>query len=512
MENVTQKKILSGLSKCEDLISSCYGPRGTSVLMESFGRRYLTKYGSQIMRELVFEDPVEDIARRCLADVAVRTESFCGDGTKTAILLQCSLYRTMRKLIAGGLSEQEIYAKVLKIKNETIDLLSDLKLEVDRDSLGDLLGSRIEDPKLIDLLEEAYLKAGKGTLISVGDSKGVDPYLELKEGYYTEDIMVNQAFFTKSNKNILEGCLVAVSHFPIFNIEDITPFLQFASKHPILIVAPFIDGPAFTTLMMNKEKGVVDGIAIGISSEDIRNDIAALTRSTILTRLDLKEDFDVELLGSCKEITVSKTKMSLSGRLEILTHSQHEPFIEEYLNKLRNEAANTESSFTKRNLLKRISKLSGGICQLKIGGFTELEKKDKRSHIEKALAFVNLSIKTGVVPGGNSSFIYVYKMLKERYEKDEIGSVCLRAFMGPLARLCRASDLHLLEMLERNKELFTDWVGIDVEGLHLEIRPFNSDPLLCDSYGGLVYILNIAVSSALELAKSAIYVSKKRKR
>lgn len=509
-ENCTQKKLLSGINKCEELLTSCYGPRGTSVLMESFGRRYLTKYGSQILRELVFEDPIEDIARRCLADVSVRTESFCGDGTKTAVLLQCSLYKTMRRLIVGGVSEKQIYDKISIIKNEIIDEINKMKLDIDRSSLQDLIESKIEDRPLASLVKEAYFKSGRGTMISIGDSKGIDPYIELKEGYTTEDVMISREFFKSDVKCIKEGCLVAVTHLPLINIEDITPFLQFASKHPMLIVAPFIYGDAFNTLMMNKEKGVVDGICVSVSSEDIRNDIAAITKSTLLTRFDLKDDFDVELLGSCKEVIASSQESTILGKLGILTHDAHEENISRYLLKLKNEAETTESSFKRRDILRRISKISGGICQIKIGGFTELEKKDKRSKLEKVLSSIGLSIKTGVVPGGNTSILYAFLDLKEKYKNDELGIECLKAFISPIAKLCRISNSHVLDILDRNKENFSNWKGIDVSGVELEMRNFNAKPLICDPCGGMVYILNIALSSALELSKSSVYVSKKK--
>jgi chaperonin GroEL len=418
----------------------------------------------------------------------------------------------MRKLISGGIQEKPIIQKMMEIKDDILNIAFSKRLEVDRNSIRDLLSSRIQDEKLVSVLQEAYFKAGRGTLISIGDSKGIDPYLDLKEGYFTEDLIVSQSFFKKDHRCILEGCLVAVSHLPIYNIEDITPFLQFASKHPMLIVAPFVDGKALETLIVNKEKGIIDGIAICVASEDIRNDIAAITKSTLLTRFDLKEDFNVELLGSCKEITISKNKLDLSGRLEILTHTQHEGHIEGYLEKLKIQSESTESSFMKKDILKRISKISGGICQVKIGGFTELERKGKRSEIEKALSFTNLAIKTGVIPGGNASLIFSFLELESKYKNDEIGGICLKAYLSPLSKLCRVSDHYIIDLISKHKESFEDWRGIDVSKNDLEIRHFDSSPLLCDSYGGLSYILNIATSSACELAKSALYIKGKTKR
>lgn len=497
-------KLRDGLLTCREVISSCYGPRGTAVLMESFGRRYLTKYGSQILRELVLEDKIEDIARRSLADVAVKIEGLSGDGTKTAILLQTYLYTGMYKLLIGGIDEGKILESLRQVKSDIINHVKDLTLKVDIESLKYLISTRIDNKPLADLVEEAYLRSGKGTLISVGDSKSVDSYLDFREGYYTDEIYVSDKSLNGNINLSLDGCLVAVTHLPILKAEDISSFLQFASKHPMLIIAPYIEGEALKTFWINKGKGLIDGVLIGCFSEDIRNDIAAICGASILTRYDMQkqDDFDVELLGSCRNVDVTK------NRIEILSHIDKEDAVASYTEKLRNEMETTPYSYIKRNLVTRLAKISGGICRINVGSYTELERRDKRAVLEKTLTSLSTALKTGVIPGGWASVISAYQVLKIKYADDPINIACLDMFLGPIACLCKEKIGYVKSMLDRYAGEFRDWDGVDVAMNGYYLRSFKASPMILDSFGGFLQIIETATSSASELIKTSTYISK----
>jgi chaperonin GroEL len=53
-------------------------------------------------------------------------------------------------------------------------------------------------------------------------------------------------------------------------------------------------------------------------------------------------------------------------------------------------------------LKERLSKLEGGIAILRVGGYTEVELKEKRDRVDDALAATQAAVAEGILPGGGT--------------------------------------------------------------------------------------------------------------
>ena len=83
-----QKKIMQGVDKLNNAVSSTLGASGKCVIYEDgLGRPVITKDGVTVAQSVVLMDPVENIGATLIKEAAQNTVKEAGDGTTTSTVL-----------------------------------------------------------------------------------------------------------------------------------------------------------------------------------------------------------------------------------------------------------------------------------------------------------------------------------------------------------------------------------------------------------------------------------------
>jgi len=195
-------------------------------------------------------------------------------------------------------------------------------------------------------------------------------------------------------------------------IEEFAPMIPILRKiqmeypeRPILIVAEDVRGNALSTLALNVNKTGLRVCAVqspdfGDTRKEVLKDLAALTMATIITKdagMTLG-NIDVTVCGTCEKIRVSQWETTIfggagrGGELEARLG----------LMKTQMEQAN-ENALAK--LKDRFARLTGLIGVIHIGGFSEIEVREKKDRIDDALQATRAAIEEGIVPGGGVAYV-----------------------------------------------------------------------------------------------------------
>ena len=213
----------------------------------------------------------------------------------------------------------------------------------------------------------------------------------------------------------LDNVLVFVTDQKISDINAMLPILNHVveAHAPMLLIAEDFDADVLATLTLNKMRGALNVVAVkapefGDAQKAALEDIAILTGANLITK-DLGreiKDATPDDLGRVKKAVVRKDRTALIGG------EGDKEALEAHVNELRAQMDQTTSDYDKKNLAKRIAKLSSGVAVLKVGAMTESQLKEKKLRIEDALNATKAAVAEGIVVGGGAALAEAYKALK----------------------------------------------------------------------------------------------------
>ena len=210
----------------------------------------------------------------------------------------------------------------------------------------------------------------------------------------------------------------------------------------MLVIAEDVDSEALTTLVVNRLRGglkicAVKAPGFGDRRKAMLEDIAVLTGGVVISEeKGLKlEQATLEMLGTCDKVTVSKDNTT------IVKGAGQKELIADRIAQIKNEIANTTSSYDKEKLQERLAKLAGGVAVLYVGANSEVEMKEKKDRVDDALCATRAAIEEGVVVGGGTTYIRSLEALKnvkgENADEQTGVNIVERAIEEPLRQIVR---------------------------------------------------------------------------
>nr|TKW26141.1 hypothetical protein SEVIR_3G167300v2 [Setaria viridis] len=292
-----------------------------------------------------------------------------------------------------------------------------------------------------DLISKAMEKVGKDGVITIVDGKTLDNELEAVQGMKLSRGYISPYFVTdeKTQKCEMENPLILIHDKKISSMNSLLPVLEISIKNrrPLLIVAEDVEGEALSMLVLNKHRAGLKVCAVkapgfGDNRRHNLDDMAVMTGGEVVSEergLDLGK-IQQQMLGTAKKVTVS-----LDDTI-ILDGGGDKKQIEERCQQLRESFETSTAMFDKEKAQERLSKLSGGVAVLKIGGASEAEVGEKKDRVTDALNAAKAAVEEGIVPGGGVALLYATKELDKistANEDEKIGvQIIKNALKAPL--------------------------------------------------------------------------------
>jgi chaperonin GroEL len=166
--------------------------------------------------------------------------------------------------------------------------------------------------------------------------------------------------------------------------------------------------------VVNKMRGIfnscsVKAPAFGDRRKAILQDIAVLTGATVVAEeIGLKLDqVTLDDLGTAHRVVVTKDNTT------IVDGGGDAAAVEDRVAQIRAEIERSDSDWDREKLSERLAKLSGGVCVIKVGGYTEVEQKERKLRIEDAVSSTRAAMEEGIVAGGGASLVHAAGVLED---------------------------------------------------------------------------------------------------
>ena len=447
--NVEARDLLKhGVDQLADAVKITLGPKGRNVVIEKkFGAPQITKDGVTVAKEIELENHFENTGAQLVKSVASKTGDDAGDGTTTATILTQAIVTEGLKNVTAGANPMDLKRGIDKAVKAVVEFIKN-NAELVGDNYDKIeqvaTVSANNDPEIGKLLADALRKVSKDGVITIEESKSRDTHIDVVEGMQFDRGYLSGYFVTDADKMecVMDNPYILIYDKKISNLKDFLPILQPAAEsgRPLMVIAEDVDSEALTTLVVNRLRGglkicAVKAPGFGDRRKAMLEDIAVLTGGVVISEdKGLKlEQATLEMLGSAEKVTVTKDNTTMVSGHGVKDN------IKDRVAQIKNEIANTTSSYDKEKLQERLAKLSGGVAVLYVGANSEVEMKEKKDRVDDALCATRAAMEEGVVAGGGTTYIRALSALKglkgdNADEKTGI-NIVERAITSPLRQI-----------------------------------------------------------------------------
>ena len=460
-----REQLKKGVDELANAVKVTLGPKGRNVIIEKkFGAPHITKDGVTVAKEIELADAFQNTGAQLVKSVASKTGDDAGDGTTTATVLAQSIVATGLKNVAAGANPMDLKRGIDKAVAKVVE-----HIKGQSETVGDNYDkieqvatvSANNDQEIGKLIADAMRKVSKDGVITIEEAKGRETTIGVVEGMQFDRGYLSPYFVTDTEKMecVMESPLILIYDKKISNLKEFLPILEPAVQtgRPLLVIAEDIDSEALTTLVVNRLRSQLKICAVkapgfGDRRKAMLEDIAILTGGVVISEeKGLKlEQATVEMLGSAEKVTISKDNTTIVGG------KGDKENIKDRVNQIKNEIANTTSSYDKEKLQERLAKLSGGVAVLYVGAASEVEMKEKKDRVDDALCATRAAIEEGIVPGGGVAYIRAIDSLEglEGENADETTGIKIieRAIEEPLRQIVENAGLEGSVVVQKVRE------------------------------------------------------------
>lgn len=400
------------------LVRPTLGPLARTVaiqrLVGSQPPEILDSAATIVRRTIQLADPFEDMGGMLIRHLVWRVFEREGDGGATAAVLTQSLVHAGTRYVAAGGNpvlvrrgmERGLAVAMAELRRQaqTIDGPTEI---------ANVVAGSVRNADVADMIGEVVDAVGPDGAILVEDAQGTHTILEYIDGVRWNEGYVS-VFLLRQDEGAtarMQNPRVLVTDYALERAEDLLPTLEAcvrAGERTLLIVAPEIRDSAVGLLVVNRERGVLDGAvavkapSFGPQRTRILEDIAVITggRCVGQDRQERLADVTIDDLGKARQAWATRFAFGILGGQGSKAAIRHR------VAEARAELATVEDdAYTSEKIKERIGKLAGTAAIIRVGAPSKSEQEDLKLRVEAAVRSARSALRDGVVPGGGAALL-----------------------------------------------------------------------------------------------------------
>jgi len=460
-----------GMDIVADAVKVTLGAGGRVVFIDKDGApAYATKDGVTVAGSITLKDPQQSAGAKFIREISQKTALDVGDGTTTVCVL-------LQEMVANGLRYVEANVNPVSLKKgmeyaleKIIEHIDSVKRDVGGDtSMLKTIAtiSANNDAEIGTLVGGTFEKIGQYGIIAIEEGYGEETEVEIVSGIkFPCGWAAN--YFVNGSGNICElnDVLVLLVDNKIENAAHIKSVLEHCAHEGKSLVAVADDFSSNVISMMLKNASLVPSCCIkwdfsGETKDEMMMDLCAMTSATLVS--DKKgiplDKISPAHLGSIRNAKVGKKETSF------IDCRANDELLEQRKLDAKEKVSQTDNIFLKQRYEQRLAKLNGSIAICKVGGVTEVERKERTDRVDDAVRATKAAMEGGVVAGGGTALLRASKVNISELTGAELtgAQMVLKSIKKPFLQICENAGEESCELLAGKVLEHGDaWVGYNV--------------------------------------------------
>lgn len=399
-----RQALARGVKRLAAAVEPTLGPKGMNAMVDRpIGTPLITRDGALIAAEIELLDCFENMGAQVVREVSMQTNEVAGDGTTTSIVLANGLVQGGVELTARGAKAVDLCQGIERAAEAVLAALAASARPLDDRLLPHVARIAANDPRLGELVSEAYRAVGPEGVITTDFAVGLASHLEVVEGMSFDRGYISHHLVTDLEvmKAELERPYILLTDLKLAAPSQIAAARRIAEEdgRPLMLIAEDCAPEVLASLLGADAPGrflVVQPPEYGQWRRAVMEDLAILTGGRMIVR---------DLGGRLEEVTRqdlggADTVSATASATTIVRGHGKPAAIAARRAQVQRQLDRAPPNLEQDKLRERLAKLCGGTAVIHAGGATPVEKKRTIQLVEDSLSAVRAACESGVVVGG----------------------------------------------------------------------------------------------------------------
>ena len=445
--------VLKSLEMMASVVGATLGPGGRPVLIERDEMAPLiSKDGVTVAKSLGVSKANENSIIETAKEICLNTAKSAGDGTTTAILLAHKLvedgqiflkentkYNPQRFMSEIDLAYKEVIVPYLKKISKEAN--TDKKLfEVAKISANG-------DEEIAAAVVEAIMSAGDDGHVLILEDQGGKIRVQTIDGYIVTSGLkdlgsIGPVFINdKANQQCkMDNGLVFLYNGSMNDLQ-VAGYIQTALERnpqellgkPLVVMAHDFADTVLEAFAKQVKGGytivpVITPYSNFTNSRSMFLEDMAIYTGAVVYDPGNKEQIDEDGFGNFTEARANMYETFLQATPDV-------DDVDQRVAELKKISENAFSEYDRMHLRAAISKLTGGLSTIYVGGASDVEIREKKARVEDAVESLRSAQAEGVIPGGCIIHLVMAILLKEHKKYCSSWDVLIHALKAPFTKL-----------------------------------------------------------------------------
>lgn len=402
--------LLQGAKIVYEAVRSTYGASGGNVVIQKeWGDPVLTRDGVTVAKDVDIADKAQNQGAKLIKQASKKTNDRAGDGTSATVVLAYHILDEANRLVATGYNPMEIRKQILSSVEYVKNFIDSNTQPVTDKKLVEVATIACGDDQIGKLIADTVIQVGESGGVTIEEHMGISTEREMVEGFYFDRGFCDFRMITNfaALKAEHTDMPILITKKRINTNAQIVPLIEktMQSTNRKIMIVGEISGEALETLIVNKQQGKIDALAVAIPNfGDMEHlfleDVALMTGGRVIEEAENMDKVTLDDLGLAgKVISTENTTTILDGDGDL---EQIELRIRSIKDRMKEE---TNTLYQER-LEMRLAKLTGKIAVIRVGASSDVAREELKFRVEDAVNATQNARKEGIVAGGGTTLLF----------------------------------------------------------------------------------------------------------